>query len=62
MPSSKFDLGSLLCGFLYLLNPALLLVTPIYAVLFENFIKSLLVFFIFKSCIVPIRFVIPTST
>lgn len=59
---SKFDHGSLLCGFLYFLNPALLLVTPINTVPFENFIKSLLTFFVFKSCIVPIRFIIPTST
>lgn len=58
----KSYFGSLFCVFLCLDNPALLLVTPIYAVLFENFIKSLLAFFIFKSCIVPICFVIPAST
>ena len=29
LPLSKFNLGSLLCGFLYFLNPALFLVTPI---------------------------------
>ena len=57
----KSYFGSLFCVFLYLDNPTLLFIAPINSVLFKNFIKSLLAFFVFKSCIVPICIVIPTS-